>query len=644
QSSVMTSLDNMLSRGSVRALNNGEDYQNPVLKVLGHRKVPGGGQDRYRLLVTDGIDQHSYVMLGTQLNYLIEGDQLPPGTVLQVTKYVLNNMKSDKPILIVISLDILGSGSVPDPANSDANGTGAPSAQQQQQPVKPLADNNRPAAFAAVQETPPRPTASSYSSGAGGRGGGGGQQPGFVPQTPPHSGRSFGGGSSDQSAGSGIDTSRVRPISSLNPYQNKWTICGRVTQKSQVRTWSNSRGEGKLFSFVLTDDSSEIRVTAFRDEVDKYFDLVELGRAMYISRGQLKAANKQFNNTQNEYEMVLSSESQLQQCDDADAAAVPEMKFNFVPIAQLDTVEPNKFVDVCGVVHETHDVQTIVGKTSNREIAKRDLTLVDSSGCSVRCTLWGDEAVKFNGEKKPVVAVKGAKVSDFGGRSLSSTTNSCFLINPSMPEADRLRGWYHMEGQQMQFDTFRGDGGAGGGPGGGSAVYRNLKDCKAGGFGTGDKFEYFSCLACIIHMKRETCLYQACPKPDCNKKVIEFNGEYRCEKCQSSYPNFTWRFLLQANLADHTDNQWVTCFQDTAEKLLGVTAQQLGQMRSDGDDKGQTGVFEKALFQHHLFTMRAKMENFQDEMRLRVVVQDVKQMNFAEAGRLLVSQIEAMAV
>ncbi|PAA58299.1 hypothetical protein BOX15_Mlig021815g1, partial [Macrostomum lignano] len=613
---LMSDLDSMLSRGSVRALSNGEDYQNPVLKVLGHRKVPGGGQDRYRLFVTDGVEQHSYMLLGTQLNYLIENGELLPGTVLRLTKYVINKTKADKQILIGISLEILGMGSEPNQSLIE------PEASTQ----KPLADSNRPPGFTTLQETPPRPTHSGFSSGAN-----------FISQTPPHSGRSFGGGSSDQSAGSGIDTSRVRPISSLNPYQNKWTVCGRVTQKSQVRTWSNSRGEGKLFSFVLTDDSSEIRVTAFRDEVDKYFDLVELGRAMYISRGQLKAANKQFNNTQNEYEMVLSSESQLQQCDDADAAAVPEMKFNFVPIAQL-------FVDVCGVVHETHDVQTIVGKTSNREIAKRDLTLVDSSGCSVRCTLWGDEAVKFNGEKKPVVAVKGAKVSDFGGRSLSSTTNSCFLINPSMPEADRLRDWYHMEGQQMQFDTFRGDGGAGGGPGGGSAVYRNLKDCKAGGFGTGDKFEYFSCLACIIHMKRETCLYQACPKPDCNKKVIEFNGEYRCEKCQSSYPNFTWRFLLQANLADHTDNQWVTCFQDTAEKLLGVTAQQLGQMRSDGDDKGQTGVFEKALFQHHLFTMRAKMENFQDEMRLRVVVQDVKQMNFAEAGRLLVSQIEAMAV
>uniref|UniRef100_A0A1I8F5C5 Replication protein A subunit n=1 Tax=Macrostomum lignano TaxID=282301 RepID=A0A1I8F5C5_9PLAT len=525
-------------RGSVRALSNGEDYQNPVLKVLGHRKVPGGGQDRY----------HSYMLLGTQLNYLIENGELLPGTVLRLTKYVINKTKADKQILIGISLEILGMGSEPDQSLIE------PEASTQ----KPLADSNdRPG-------SPPSrrlraPTHSGFSSGAN-----------FISQTPPHSGRSFGGGSSDQSAGSGIDTSRVRPISSLNPYQNKWTSAAGDPEESgrliawfigssdhapfssnDVRHLVKQPRRGQAVQLRPDDDSSEIRVTAFRDEVDKYFDLVELGARMYISRGQLKAANKQFNN-RNEYEM----------CDDADAAAVPEMKFNFVPIAQLDTVEPNKFVDVCGVVHETHDVQTIGGQDQQPGDRKAGPSRWwTAAAAPSAATLWGGEVQR---REEAVVAVKGAKVSDFGGRSLSSHQHSCFLINPSMPEADRLRGWYHMEGQQMQFDTFRGDGGAGGASG---RRKRRLKRRPAASQ-TGTSSSTSSCLACIIHMKRETCLYQACPKPDCNKKVIEFNGEYRCEKCQSSYPNFTWRFLLQANLADHTDNQWVTCFQDTAEKLL----------------------------------------------------------------------------
>lgn len=36
---------------------------------------------------------------------------------------------------------------------------------------------------------------------------------------------------------------------------NRWTIKARVTVKSDVRTWSNAKGEGKLFSVNLLDET-----------------------------------------------------------------------------------------------------------------------------------------------------------------------------------------------------------------------------------------------------------------------------------------------------------------------------------------------------------------------------------------------------
>ena len=50
------------------------------------------------------------------------------------------------------------------------------------------------------------------------------------------------------------------------------------------------------------------------------------------------------------------------------------------------------------------------------KIPKRELTLVDKSGFSVRMTLWGKQAEQYNAaEPNPVIAFKGVKVGDFGG-------------------------------------------------------------------------------------------------------------------------------------------------------------------------------------------------------------------------------------
>ena len=34
-------------------------------------------------------------------------------------------------------------------------------------------------------------------------------------------------------------------------------------------------------------------------------------------------------------------------------------------------------------------------------------------------------------------------------------------------------------------------------------------------------------------------------------------------------------------MADHTENQWVTCFQESAEALLGVSANELGDWKTN---------------------------------------------------------------
>lgn len=113
---------------------------------------------------------------------------------------------------------------------------------------------------------------------------------------------------------------------------------------------------------------------------------------------------------------------------------------------------------MCGVVVNVGDLTTIVAKASQRELMKRDLELGDDSCMSVRLTVWGDEAKNFVEQPGQVIAAKGAKVSDWNGRSLSLLSSSQLIISPDCADAHRLRGWYDSNGSSVQFRSYISDG------------------------------------------------------------------------------------------------------------------------------------------------------------------------------------------
>lgn len=60
-------------------------------------------------------------------------------------------------------------------------------------------------------------------------------------------------------------------------------------------------------------------------------------------------------------------------------------------------------------------------------------------------------AETFDGSQQPVIAIRGARVSEFGGaKSLSTVSSTVLKINPDMPEAHKLRGWFDNGGDQIE--------------------------------------------------------------------------------------------------------------------------------------------------------------------------------------------------
>ncbi|KAM3934090.1 replication protein A 70 kDa DNA-binding subunit [Leptodactylus fuscus] len=597
-----------LSEGSIATILQGDTSCKPVLQVINTRAInTGSGPPRYRLLMSDGLNTLSSFMLATQLNQLVDDNLLAANCVCQVSRYIVNNLKDGRRVIIIMEMEVLK------PADAVYGKIGNPLPYNDGQ-VTP-----QPVAAAPAPPPPSKPVKNSAPSFSTNKG----------------LSKPFGGGVPNTPGGS---QAKVVPIASLNPYQSKWTIRARVTNKGQIRTWSNSRGEGKLFSIEMVDESGEIRATAFNDQADKFFSLIEVNKVYYFSKGTLKIANKQYTAVKNDYEMTFNSETSVIPCDDS--SDVPTVQFEFVPISELENKNKDTLLDIIGVCKSFEDVTKVTIKSNNREVSKRTIHLMDTSGKVVSTTLWGEDADKFDGSRQPVVAIKGARLSDFGGRSLSVLSSSTLMINPDIPEAFKLRGWFDSEGQVLEGSSISE---SRGGAGGGNTNWKSLLDVKNENLGHGEKADYFTSVATIVYLRKENCLYQACPSQDCNKKVIDQqNGLFRCEKCDKEFPNFKYRLILSANIADFGENQWITCFQESAEAILGQNAAYLGELK-EKNEQAYEEVFQNANFRSYTFRIRVKLETYNDESRIKATAMDVKPVDHKEFSRRLIMNIRKLA-
>ncbi|KAF1442537.1 Replication protein A 70 kDa DNA-binding subunit, partial [Spheniscus demersus] len=581
----------------LQAIMRGEDISKPVLQVINTRAIAtGNGPPRYRVLMSDGVNTLSSFMLATQLNSLVEEEHMSAQCICQVNRFIVNTLKDGRRVVILMDLDVLKT------ADKVGGNIGNPvpynEGEWQQRPSAPAAN-----------PAPSKPQQQNSNLAVAGKS---------------NPGQEF-----------------WFPFNSDVLHDFRWTICARVTQKGQIRTWSNSRGEGKLFSIELVDESGEIRATAFNDQADKFFPLIELNKVYYFTKGILKTANKQYTAVKNDYEMTFTNETSVVPCDDAQH--LPSVQFEFVSISDLENTPKDSIVDVIGICKSYEDVTKITVKANNREVSKRNVHLMDTSGKLVTATLWGSEAEQFDGSRQPVIAIKGARVSDFGGRSLSVLSSSTVVINPDSPEAFKLRGWYEFdsEGQLLECTSISD---VRGGPASGvNTNWKTLFEAKSENLGQGDKADYFSCVGTVIHLRKENCMYQACPSQDCNKKVIDQqNGLYRCEKCDREFPNFKYRMMLLVTIADCLEYQWVTCFQESAEFILGQNAAFLGELKEKNEQAFEE-VFQNANFNTYEFRIRVKLETYNDESRIKATAMDVKPVNYREYSKRLIASIRRNA-
>ena len=123
---------------------------------------------------------------------------------------------------------------------------------------------------------------------------------------------------------------------------------------------------------------------------------------------------------------------------------------------------------------------------------------------------------------------------------MSLLSSGSMAVNPDVPEAHALKGWWMDGGAQASFNSH-----TQAGPSSGGAINRDdmrtIDEVKDAQLGMSDKPDFFSLRATVMHIKNDNILYPACPTVGCNKKVTETSDGWKCEKCDRSYEKPEYR-------------------------------------------------------------------------------------------------------
>lgn len=367
----------------------------------------------------------------------------------------------------------------------------------------------------------------------------------------------------------------------------------------------------------------------------------------------------------NDYEIQFDQNSGITPIeDDKD---IKKISYSFTKIGNIQEVAPNAIIDIIGVVTNVSDLAKINSKTTNKELIKRDITLADDTMAQISCTLWGDRAQNSEINAGDIIAMKGVKVSDYGGRTISTLNSTVMEKNAENNDVYALKGWFESNQGNLQLHSLseaKGSSsaaGAGGVVGNGALsvleLRETLQSVKDKHLGHSEKADIFVLKGCITYIRAEDpnkLWYASCGAPGndgkpCLKKATEnSDGSWSCDRGDKvSQP--TYRYIVNATVNDFTGQEYISIFDTDAAQILSRSANDMHDevvqtSASPGQPMAEESAFNQTLkssyFEEYLFTIRAKTEMVKDENKVKYSVIKVKGIDYARESRILATGIK----
>ena len=463
----------------------------------------------------------------------------------------------------------------------------------------------------------------------------------------------------------------------LTTLSKDYKLLVKVTSKGEIKQFHS--GKGKLFSFVIMDElGNKMQAIGFDKIADKFKDEIVENNIYEITGGYIRTADKRFDPPGSDYKLILSESSNIIKKDDLEKNfenrfTDPDNKF--WNLNEIKEAPVNTIVNVVCIVADK-------GETTNKDtksgsILIRKTMVVDQSNEKMELTLWRNlTQLKFN--NGDVLVCRKVRVNDFGGKNLTSTTESKIFINPIPSDFPDLsqdiqnlkifseqnefsKGLFSsnnkndsdntnkMENENEKKNKI-------------SIININKSDInqkkefndkivyidyileEMGKYILTDfdhRFPFYKIRATVTHLGHtEKNFYPGCPNRECNRKLSYTNGDWICQSCRQSFKTPRYYYSLNIRVKDCSSEYWVDIFGKPAEMIMNINADDYRNIMVNRDEEKLGQISEGVEYKEFYFLLKVRLNKYNDTTKKKFTATKIERINKKEDTNRLVNDIK----
>ena len=463
----------------------------------------------------------------------------------------------------------------------------------------------------------------------------------------------------------------------LTTLSKDYKLLVKVTSKGEIKQYRS--GKGKLFSFVIMDElGNKMQAVGFDKIADKFKDEIVENNIYEITGGYIRTADKRFDPPGSDYKLILTESTTITKKDDEeknfkDKFTDPDNKFwniNEIKEAQINTI-----VNVVCLVGDKGE--PTYKDTKSGSILIRKMFVLDQSNEKMELTLWRN-LTQLNMNNGDILVCKKVRVNDFGGKNLTSTTESKIYINPIISDFPEIA----KEIQSLKLFAEQNEINKGINPQLDNNNDNNIKKNEStkaniasnkpeinnsninnnntiqkkefndkivyidsildemNKYALTDfdhRFPFYKIRATVTHLGHtEKNFYPGCPNRECNRKLTFSNGDWICQSCRQSFKTPRYYYSLNIRVKDCSSEYWVDIFGKPAEMIMNINADDYRNILVNRDEEKLGQISEGVEYKEFYFLLKVRLNKYNDTTKKKFTATKIERINKKEStGKLM---------